>query len=417
MKKYLKYFTCFFFVLTLKSIVLCQTIIATDTATNSVYNGAGNFNGLNGGSGFTAWIVNPSSNTGNSGAFMGNSSDNGGSPNIGQVTWALYSNSENQIYAQRNFSTISNSGDSVSFLFDNDCISTGSGSGSFAAVQLFSVDGNLAFEFRIDGDTTLCGGSSNSYNVNNGSSFQAIQTIPFTVNGISVTVTLTSNFGTNSGYQCQVEELNNATTVTVSALFNSVVTGIGINQIRFIYNGVGGGGTATNVYFNNITVSIPYVTTQQQTTQQQTTQQQTTQQQTTQQQTTQQPVMTTVQQQTTVQQTTQQQTTQTTQQQTTQQQTTQQQTTRQQTTQQQTTQQPVMTTVQQTTVQQQTTQTLQTTGEQMTETQQTTEQGSSQQTTGQQGSGQQTTASNHVSQGVILQISSVIIVVFVLLFI
>lgn len=66
------------------------------------------------------------SNDVNVGSFVGNSSNNGnpsgGVPGINSngVAWGLYSNAGFMISANRTFSSISNAGDSISFLVIRD---------------------------------------------------------------------------------------------------------------------------------------------------------------------------------------------------------------------------------------------------------------------------------------------------------
>ena len=121
-------------------------------AAAATYSGGGNFNGLNGGTGFGNFSVSPSSNGGTSGAFIGSSNGNGdgsGGTGIGSFCWALYANSGNTAAAVRPFSNPLNPGATLSFGFDNGFIDNG-GTVGFG-IQNSSGE-NLVEYYYIGGD-------------------------------------------------------------------------------------------------------------------------------------------------------------------------------------------------------------------------------------------------------------------------
>src|SRR5437879_8433719 len=105
---------------------------AFDQASNSPYEPGGTWtNGQNGGFGFGAWVLSPSSNTANAGFFMGSSSGNAGgsSGNIDTagVSWGMFANSGQTASAVRPLTGGSLLvGQKITLSIDNGFLDTGS---------------------------------------------------------------------------------------------------------------------------------------------------------------------------------------------------------------------------------------------------------------------------------------------------
>ncbi len=213
--------------------------LATDTAGN--YNGT--YAGLNSGTGFGAYTVT-SNNTGNTGAFLGDSTKNGSGTSGGindasGTSFALYANSGGQELVNRSFtadasgSSLLAAGQTFSLGFDNGLVNTGSTVG----INLFNANNVALFTFEFVG-------GGNFYSYDTGTGTQTNTTVGFTDGGLNL------SFAQGAG---------NAFTFTVTPVggtattINGTLASSAISQFQ-VFDNNAGSGPQFDTFFNAPTV-------------------------------------------------------------------------------------------------------------------------------------------------------------------
>jgi len=206
----------------------------TDNAGNSAYSD-GWQNGDNGGSGFGAWAL---TSTANSGFFIGNSANNGTGGNSGNIntsgnSWGLFANSGGLAGAVRPFSA-GNLAVGQQFLIrmDNGNIQ----SGGTVGFGLQNSSGNNRFEFFFVG-----GGSSYTINIGGVSTSTGI---PFTANGLTLVFTQESA----NGFSLDVTPSGGST-----SHFTGTMAASDISRVR-LFNSNAGNNAPNDAFFNSIEV-------------------------------------------------------------------------------------------------------------------------------------------------------------------
>jgi hypothetical protein len=223
-------------------------LIASDNASNAVYTG-GNYDGLNGGSGFQPWLVSPATNGSNNGAFVGTSSTNAfgtTTPNIDTGTpgraFGLYANGGQNAVAIRGLTGALDPGQGIRYTFDNGFIDTNQ---QVVAELRSGVNNRLRLQFT--------GGVSPSYELVDNSGVVATG-LAFTGEGLRVDFSLL----TANTYSITIARQAGGTPpvyVGTGTLANSG----GIDNIRFANLNAGGGG-ARDAFINSLAV-VPEPTT------------------------------------------------------------------------------------------------------------------------------------------------------------
>ena len=226
-------------------------IFAQDNAGDAVYSGNGNFNGLNGGTGFQPWIVSPTGNSNNNGAFIGDATQNAGgaqganSVNInssGAKSFALYANNFYNGLATRPLVNSLAVGQTFSLDFDNGYVDNGATTGFQFGNS--SVSNGFYFYFQ--------GGASN-YRISdvNSTGMNRIFDTPlgFTGSGLHADFTLTSP----TQYTFTLRDINSSAApfTTTGYIASSSVDRLTVTDYG------AGGGTDRNVYANNLSVMTP----------------------------------------------------------------------------------------------------------------------------------------------------------------
>lgn len=219
---------------------------ALDTAGSVAYDG-GWVDGSNGGSGFAPWILSVSSNDVEvAGHFVGTSTTNGfgldapGDTDIDSAgrAWGLYANNGQTAAAVRPLlDGPLLPGQTVSFHMDNGFIDGGAAVGG----GLQNASGQNVFEVFFRGDFSF-------YEYVDASGIQT-STIPFTDDGIKVTVSLTSY----ATYKGRIESLNPAAQFDFAGTLMNPEAGPVIDRVRF-FSFNAGGGIERNVYVNALAV-------------------------------------------------------------------------------------------------------------------------------------------------------------------
>lgn len=134
-------------------------IIAQDNAGDPLYTGGGNYNGLNGGTGFQPWIVSPTGNGSTNGAFIGDATQNAGGAqgvngvNInssGAKSFALYANDFYNGLATRPLINTLAVGQTFSLDFDNGYVDNG----AIAGFEFGNAGANNGFVLSFQGGTS-----------------------------------------------------------------------------------------------------------------------------------------------------------------------------------------------------------------------------------------------------------------------
>lgn len=222
-------------------------IIATDDASDALYTG-GNFNGVNGGSGWgAAWAVDADI-SGFEGTFAGNSASNlAGSfkPNwdINTATnnrsWGMYANTSNLAQATRSFPAALATGQEFRFSLDNGSVQAG---GTVGVSFRNASDQNVLEIFFVGGNTNYTlSDSAGSFDSGFG----------FTSDGIDLVLKPTG--GTN--YQLLMTR-RNGSVVTFNRSLSTPAGGSAITKARF-FNFNSGSGSNADAYFNAIGIDDP----------------------------------------------------------------------------------------------------------------------------------------------------------------
>lgn len=233
----------------LLSVSARASLTASDNAADSAYSGGGNYNTLNGGTGFSAWSVLPSVNGGTQGAFIGSSTNNGsgssGGIDVSGKSFGLYGNTGAGADAFRPFTGGSLSiGQSVIIDMDNGFIDAGGTVG----LGLQTLGGGSVSTNRIE--FYFAGGAS-GYTIDlNGSTVNS--GVGFTADGLRLTFTLTAANTMNLTVG-SLNGSNGGTNSTFTGLSLGGVSGTGIDQIH-LFNFNAGGGASKDAFFNSLAV-------------------------------------------------------------------------------------------------------------------------------------------------------------------
>jgi hypothetical protein len=233
-------------------------IIASDSAADPVY--AAWDPGDNGGSGWGGgWTFRNQSNTvltttnSNRGWFVGSSlsnnspagSDSNGDGDINSPivdrAWGLYSNTTDQVYAIRPFTSALQVGQTVKWDMDNGSVASGQVVGLRFLSNASDINSRL-FEARF------VGGDSNYTIIGNPNQTTSI---PFSREGLHLEYTLTSP----TTYSLSILRLSTGATQTITG---SNVSAGSIVALAF-KNQFAGSGAGANAYLNNISISTPNV--------------------------------------------------------------------------------------------------------------------------------------------------------------
>ena len=218
--------------------------LASDNAADAVYSGGGNYNGLNGGTGFGAWINTPSANSSVAGSFVftstANASGSLGIDSSGEA-WGLYANSSNVSDAVRPFTGGALSvGQTVKIDLDQGYEDTGATVG--IGLQNSSFD-NLMQVYYIGGD------SVNSWKKNDAANQSDLSpNVPFSGDGFHLEITL-ATATTYTG----VLTSNDGGSAAFSGTLISPLGGQDITQVR-LFNFNSGMGDNANFYGNSLAI-------------------------------------------------------------------------------------------------------------------------------------------------------------------
>ncbi|MGO9527920.1 MAG: cellulase family glycosylhydrolase [Verrucomicrobiia bacterium] len=233
-------------------------ILASDTANDPAYTNAYPLawsGGLNGGYGFGAWTMNPTSNSSNAGFFIGSSISNGVIPSLGidvnGKSWGLYANtngSQGTAVACRSFAEGSlGVGQSFNISMDNGYVNSGGG-----AVGWILRTGNDTAN-KNDGERfefSYLGGGIGSYQIFTNPAAPPVNTsLGYTDNGFTLSFTLTSP----DTFSLAIVGNNPAVSTTVTGTLGGT-PGSAINSVA-LYNQFAGQGANYDLYFNSMSIT------------------------------------------------------------------------------------------------------------------------------------------------------------------
>lgn len=221
--------------------------LASDNASDPVYSGGGNYNGLNGGTGFGAWSVTPTVNTGTQGEFIGSSTNNFGSGTSGDIdsagskAFGMYDNTNAVSDAIRPFTggplTL---GQTFMVSLDNGGILTSSSVG----IGLQTLGGGTIATNRIE--FFFIGGGAN-YTIQTGSGTNS--GVGFTGAGLQLAFTLT---GADT-MDLLIKNSAGSTLTNWTGLALAGLAGTGIDQFRF-FNANAGAGSSADAFVNSLAI-------------------------------------------------------------------------------------------------------------------------------------------------------------------
>lgn len=217
----------------------CQ-VFAASVAVDQASNYTAWTNGSNGGSGFGAWQLTPSSNSNNAGFFLGNSANNGSVPsgNINSANgtaFGLYANSGQTASAVRPFTGGALAvGQTLSLQMDNGWIDNS----RVVGFSLQTSGGANVLEFYFRGGTA-------NYIINVGG-VETTTAVAYTDGGLSLAFTLTSP----TTYALDVTRLVNSQVFNLTGSFGSPAS---IERLR-LFNFSAGGGGAYDAFFNHLRI-------------------------------------------------------------------------------------------------------------------------------------------------------------------
>ena len=217
----------------------CQ-VFAASVAFDEASNYSSWTNGSNGGFGFGAWQLVPTSNSSNAGFFLGNSANNGFVPSgninsANSTAFGLYANNGQTASAVRPFTGGPLAvGQTLSLQMDNGFIDNN----SVVGFSLQTSGGANVLEFYFRGGTA-------NYILNVGG-VETSTAIAFTDGGLSLAFTLTSP----TTYSL------NVTRLVTSQIFNltgSFASPASIERLR-LFNFSAGSGSQYDAYFNQLRI-------------------------------------------------------------------------------------------------------------------------------------------------------------------
>ncbi len=222
---------------------------AADNASDPVYSGLGNINGLNGGNGYTAWTASPVTNSSQSGWFVGSSTNNagghtGGIDSAGGKSWGGFANNGAVASATRLLASGPMAvGQTFSMDMDNGFVE----SGGTVGFGLQNASGqNLVQVYYVGND------SSNSYKSAD-STGQHNLGVPWTADGLHLQIILLTA-GTYSGTLTPV----GGSPVSFSGALLNPSGGQGIALVRLFNanSAASNSGPQYDTLWNNMTVSV-----------------------------------------------------------------------------------------------------------------------------------------------------------------
>jgi hypothetical protein len=231
-------------------------LIASDTASDPAYS-SGWTNGSNGGSGFGAWQLSPTTNSGTGGFFIGDSTQNGGGgsgasgSSLGINTpnadaFGIYANSGTTSNAYRPLTFPLSVLQTISFSIDNGYVNNPGSVG--ISLLAGGSSGAVRFEFYFNGGTS-------DYTIQDATGTHD-SGIGYTDGGLSLALTATSA----STYSLSVAPANGGSTSNFTGTFAGTPSSSDIDTFRaFDYNS--SNNTAGNFYINSIAVPEPTAVT------------------------------------------------------------------------------------------------------------------------------------------------------------
>ena len=197
-------------------------------------------NGSNSGTGWGPWSLTTATSNGTAGFFIGNSGANGGTGNIGSISWGMYANSGDEALALRTFTVGGPNNSAVLAPYQNFSVAMDNGSvatNSTVGFNLLNSLGVSRFTFKFIG-----GGMNYVYDLGNG---VPIDTgVPYTNNGIYITLFL----GTENAFTLRMMVREGPTYVVSGTLAAS-----DMDRVQ-LFNSNAGPGSASDLFFNDIGV-------------------------------------------------------------------------------------------------------------------------------------------------------------------
>lgn len=201
------------------------------------------------------WTVTVTGSSSESGSFLGDSKNNGSSPpsgaGAGSSAWALYANQSQgaarQAWADAHLTSlvgapVGQAGDSISLDFDNGDVD----GGRFVGVQFY---GDSSFTTLV-AELSLTGGLSKYQWFDGGATHtsQLINATDFTVDGFTLQLAFTDNFGS-------FDLTLGSTSFANRTLASGATSMAGVR----VFNFTAGASPASDVYFNNLTITTTSV--------------------------------------------------------------------------------------------------------------------------------------------------------------
>ncbi len=225
---------------------------AADSAADPVYSGGGNFDGLNGGTGFDVWHLSPNTFTPTNGWYIGSSTTNGGgsagidtiATNGHHVAWGGYANTSATSTAVRAFTgSFLSVGQTFRIDIDNGYIESNQSMG----VALQNLSGqNLLL-------VTLVGYSTPYLHVTDDSGVTSLPNTVYTPNGLYLEITL----GANAAYTGRLTPYDRSyAPITFSGNLVFQEGGEGIYQVMLFLDNPAASNQGPNWdgFFNNMQV-------------------------------------------------------------------------------------------------------------------------------------------------------------------
>ena len=228
--------------LSFSSLASYGAAVASDNASNVLYNGGRIDTGENGGSGFGTWTVTPGSNSGFAGNFEGSS-------DAGSDSWGFYANTSNTSSAVRTFTTGGPSNvnflafqESFSLTMDNNSINNGGtvgfglqNSSATNRLEFYFLGGDSAYTVNIGGTAYLLNGAGGRPN------------LPFTSTGLSITYFQQAS----NAFTLSITRLSDNALFTVTNATTQSLAASDISQVRLFNFNAGG---SNDQFFNNLVV-------------------------------------------------------------------------------------------------------------------------------------------------------------------
>jgi hypothetical protein len=228
---------------------------AADSAADPVYSGGSNFNGLNGGTGFGPWQLNPTALTPTNGWYIGSSTTNGGgsagidtiATNGQHVSWGGYANSSATSTAVRALTgSFLGVGQTFRIDIDNGYIESNQSLG----VALQNLSGQTLVQVAMVGYSTPYVHVTDQDNV------RSLSNSVYTPNGLYLEITLS----TNDTYTGRLTPYDGSyAPVTFGGALIMQPGGEGVYQVMLFLDNPAAGNQGPNwdAFFNNMQVFTP----------------------------------------------------------------------------------------------------------------------------------------------------------------